>query len=145
MGRGSNSWAAIPSFPSNNKNIYLLPIPLIPLISEKNIYLPKNRNQKHGKGKNFYPTGGVEFEGHWKNDLRHGKGKAWGEDGGALYEGYWRDDLKDGVGSLYGQGGEILMAGSWKKGGFLRDSVDEDEDDDRATPSNSESVNGDWV
>lgn len=43
----------------------------------------------HGRGKEFYPGGVLEFEGEYKDGLRDGYGKAYLHDGTLIYEGKW--------------------------------------------------------
>lgn len=43
----------------------------------------------HGRGKEFYPGGTLQFEGEYKEGQRDGFGKAYLHDGRLIYEGEW--------------------------------------------------------
>jgi antitoxin component YwqK of YwqJK toxin-antitoxin module len=43
----------------------------------------------HGKMKEFYPDGMLEFEGEYKDGFRNGYGKSYLRDGTLRYEGNW--------------------------------------------------------
>jgi len=43
----------------------------------------------HGKVKEFYPIGTLEFEGEYKDGYRNGFGKSYLRDGSLKYEGNW--------------------------------------------------------
>ena len=43
--------------------------------------------KRHGKGKEYYYNGGLEFEGEYLNGKRHGKGKEYNKDGELIFEG----------------------------------------------------------
>ena len=50
----------------------------------------------HGRGKEFYPDGTLEFEGEFKEGLRDGYGKAYLHDGKLIYEGKWKNGEQEG-------------------------------------------------
>jgi len=43
----------------------------------------------HGRGKEFYPCGNLQFEGKYKDGYRDGYGKAYLRDGELVYQGEW--------------------------------------------------------
>lgn len=83
-------------------------------------------NKMHGKGIKTWADG--KYEGEMQKGLKHGYGVL--ETSNKKYSGYWKDDKEDGKGQLEENG--ICIQGYWRKGEFLNE-IGEDEEDQKSS------------
>ena len=69
-----------------------------------------NRN---GKGKEYYSSGNLEYEGEYLNGKRHGQGREYFKNGKTLkYKGGYLNGIKSGLGIEYYKDGHIKYDGN---------------------------------
>ena len=74
------------------------------------------KEKKYGKGKEFYDTGELFFEGQFLNGKRNGTGKEYYKNGRIGYVGEYSNGKENGKGIEYYDNGEILFEGEYLKG-----------------------------
>ena len=74
------------------------------------------KNQRNGKGTEYWYYGEILYEGEWKNDLRHGKGISYYREQQKEYEGGWKNNQRYGKGISYYENGQKEYEGEWRNG-----------------------------
>ena len=70
----------------------------------------------HGKGKEYYSNGKIQYEGEYFNDKREGNGKYFDEEGKYYWIGEFKNGNLNGKGKFYNSAdGKIIY-----EGGFYR-------------------------
>ena len=64
-------------------------------------FMYKLKNNINGKGKEYYNSGELQFEGEYLNGKRNGQGKEYYKDGKIEFEGEYLDGKRNGKGKEY--------------------------------------------
>lgn len=72
------------------------------------------RGLANGYGKLLYPTGVIEYEGAFKDNLQHGRGELCSEAGDLIYRGDFLGGVRSGKGVEYYHTGGKMYQGHWK-------------------------------
>ena len=72
--------------------------------------------KKNGFGKEYYPTGEIEYEGGFLNGKRSGKGKQYYTTGIIEYEGEYLNGIINGYGKKYDYHGNFVYEGEYLDG-----------------------------
>ncbi len=70
----------------------------------------------NGRGREYYKSGALRYEGDWVNGCWEGQGTWYGEDG-SRYEGNFAGGKRTGKGKMYNKRGALLYKGDWVNGG----------------------------
>lgn len=69
----------------------------------------------NGWGKAYFNNGSM-YEGEWKDGKMHGKAKEFYVDGTLQFDGFYKDGFREGKGKSYTKEGGLNYDGEWKQG-----------------------------